>query len=162
MNDDFLPPPITVRRATRDDAPHIVRFQQSMALETEGKTLDESTLGAGVTAVIDDPRKGFYLVAERDGEIAGSLMITYEWSDWRNADFWWIQSVYVDARHRRAGVYSAMHDHVMGLARELNGDGGVCGVRLYVERENAIAQAVYRRLGMSASHYDLYEIDFTQ
>ncbi len=149
--------PILVRRAEPRDADHIVRFQQCIALETEGKTLDESLIGAGVDAVFGDSDKGFYLVAELDGNVVGSLLITYEWSDWRNATFWWIQSVFVDAAHRRRGIYTAMHDHVLRQARESD---DICGVRLYVERSNHIAQQTYKRLGMDHSHYDLYEIDF--
>ena len=150
-------PQIIVRRAERCDAARIVEFQQSMALETEGKTLDESLITAGVDAVFGDPDKGFYLVAEVSGEVVGSLLITYEWSDWRDATFWWIQSVFVDADHRRRGVYTAMHDYVLTQARESE---DICGVRLYVERSNHIAQQTYKNLGMDHSHYDLYEIDF--
>ena len=148
---------VSVRRAGPRDAIHIVRFQQSMAFETEGKTLDQSLISAGVDAVFDDPDKGFYLVAESEGKIVGSLLITYEWSEWRNATFWWIQSVFVDADHRRRGVYTALHDHVLSHARESD---DICGVRLYVERSNHIAQQTYKSLGMDHSHYDLYEIDF--
>ncbi len=148
---------VAVRGATLDDAIHIVRFQLSMALETEGKVLDEALLGAGVRSVFDSPDRGFYIVAEVDGGVVGSLLITYEWSDWRNSTFWWIQSVFVDASHRRQGVYTAMHSHVIERAQSR---GDVCGVRLYVERTNLIAQQTYRRLGMDQSHYDLYEIDF--
>ena len=148
---------INVRRASRSDASKIVGFQQSMAVETEGKTLDESLVGAGVESVFADSDKGFYLVAESGGEVVGSLLITYEWSDWRNATFWWIQSVFVDADHRRRGVYTAMHDHVLTQARESD---DICGVRLYVERSNHNAQQTYKNLGMDHSHYDLYEIDF--
>ena len=148
---------VSVRRAEPRDAVHIVRFQQSMALETEGKTLDEALISAGVEAVFSDSEKGFYLIAEIGGDVAGSLLITYEWSDGRNSTFWWIQSVFVDAAHRRRGVYTAMHDHVMRLARESD---DICGVRLYVERSNHIAQQTYKNLGMDHSHYDLYEIDF--
>ncbi len=149
--------PILVRRAEPGEAHHIVRFQQSMALETEGKTLDESLISAGVEAVFEDSDKGFYLVAVTDGVVVGSLLITYEWSDWRNATFWWIQSVFVDAAHRRRGVYTAMHDHVLRQARKRE---DICGIRLYVERSNHIAQQTYKELGMDHSHYDLYEIDF--
>ena len=148
---------ISVRRAEPRDAIQIVRFQQDMALETEGKTLDKSLINAGVDAVFGDPDKGFYLVAEVSGEVIGSLLITYEWSDWRNATFWWIQSVFVDADYRRRGVYTAMHDYVLTQARESD---DICGVRLYVERSNHIAQQTYKSLGMDHSHYDLYEIDF--
>ena len=151
-------PKITVRRASPEDAPHIVRFQMGMAMETEGKALDESILAAGVRAVFDSPSGGFYIVAEADGVVAGSLMITYEWSDWRNGVFWWIQSVFVDAAHRRRGVYTAMHNRAIKMATE----NGACGVRLYVEKTNAAAQAAYAGLGMSETHYDLYEIDFTE
>lgn len=152
-------PPITVRPAVPEDAPSIVRFQQNMALETEDKPLDSPTVTSGVAAVFDDPVKGFYIVAEADGAVVGSLLITYEWSDWRDATFWWIQSVYVDADHRRRGVYTAMHGYVLDRARA---DADICGVRLYVERTNTGAQATYKRLGMDHSHYDLYEIDFTE
>ena len=146
-----------VREATPDDAPRIVEFQQAMALETEGKTLDESLVTPGVSAVFASPDKGFYIVAEIDDVIVGSLLITYEWSDWRNATFLWIQSVFVDADHRRQGVYTAMHNHVLALAES---DDGLCGVRLYVERTNTGAQQTYKNLGMDHSHYDMYEIDF--
>ena len=147
----------TIREASPDDATWIVDFQQAMALETEGKTLDESRITAGVDAVLGSPDKGFYIVAEIDGTVVGSLLITYEWSDWRNATFLWIQSVFVDANHRRQGVYTAMHNHVLALAEA---DDALCGVRLYVERTNTGAQQTYKRLGMDHSHYDMYEIDF--
>ena len=152
-------PPSTpfIREATPDDAPRIVEFQQAMALETEGRTLDESRVVPGVDAVFASPDKGFYIVAEIDGAVVGSLLITYEWSDWRNATFLWIQSVFVDADHRRRGVYTAMHNHVLALAES---DDAYCGVRLYVERTNTVAQQTYKSLGMDHSHYDLYEIDF--
>ena len=130
----------------------------SMALETEGKALDESTLAAGVRAVFDSPDNGFYLVAQIGETVVGSLLITCEWSDWRNAVFWWIQSVFVDAKHRRRGVYTAMHNQIIRMATE----NGACGVRLYVEKTNLTAQKTYARLGMRQSHYDLYEIDFTE
>ena len=130
----------------------------SMARETEGKALDESTLAAGVRAVFDSPNNGFYLVAQIGETVVGSLLITCEWSDWRSADFWWIQSVFVDAKHRRRGVYTAMHNQIIRMATE----SGACGVRLYVEKTNLTAQKTYARLGMSESHYDLYEIDFTE
>ena len=149
---------VDIREARAADSGRIVGFQVNMALETEGKALDEGLVSAGVEAVFGaDGAKGFYVVAEADGVVVGSLLITYEWSDWRNATFWWIQSVYVDAAHRRRGVYSAMHDYVLSRAEA---DGGVCGVRLYVERENHVAQATYKSLGMAHSHYDLYEVDF--
>ncbi len=145
---------INVRRATNDDLEAIVRFQQAMAWETERKRLDDATVHNGVAAALADPQKGFYLVAEADGAVIGSLFVTYEWSDWRNATFWWIQSVYVDAGHRRRGAYRALHERVCELARAR---GDVCGVRLYTERDNSVAQAVYSRVGMARSHYVMYE-----
>ncbi len=148
---------ITIREATSQDIDAIVAFQQGMAEETEGKTLDAGLLRKGVEAMFGSPDKGFYLMAEAEGRPVGGLMITYEWSDWRNATFWWIQSVYVDARWRRRGVYRAMHDHVYGVASARD---DICGIRLYVERTNLIAQQTYDSLGMSRSHYDLFEIDF--
>ena len=155
---------LCVRQAILADVERIAAFQQAMAQETEGKTLDAATLRQGVAAVFEGPQRGFYLVAiagtDDDGttEVVGSLFITYEWSDWRNATFWWIQSVYVDAGWRRRGVYRAMYDHVLGMA---DSRGDVCGIRLYVERTNTIAQNTYDSLGMHKSHYDLYEMDFT-
>ncbi len=148
---------IQVRNATRADVPRLCEFQQNMALETEGKSLDVDVLAAGTGAVFDSPQKGFYIVAEAAGEVAGSLLVTYEWSDWRAATFLWIQSVYVDAAWRRRGVYRALHNHVVEMA-EARDD--VCGVRLYVERENTVAQQTYDSLGMTRSHYDMFEIDF--
>ena len=155
---------LRVRTVTLADAERIAAFQQAMALETEGKKLDATTLRRGVAGVFEAPEKGFYLVAVADpaeggtAPVVASLLITYEWSDWRNATFWWIQSVYVDAGWRRRGVYRAMYDHVLSLARAR---GDVCGIRLYVERTNAVAQQTYDSLGMHKSHYDLYEMDFT-
>lgn len=157
LEDPLAKPTVSIRKARPDDAPRIVEFQQAMALETEGKTLDESLVTPGVADVFASPGKGFYIVAETDGVVVGSLLITYEWSDWRNATFLWIQSVFVDAGHRRRGVYTAMHNHVLGLAEA---DAGLCGVRLYVERTNTRAQQTYKSLGMDHSHYDMYEIDF--
>ncbi|HJO83885.1 MAG: GNAT family N-acetyltransferase [SAR202 cluster bacterium] len=148
---------IIVRRGMSEDAEHIIGFQQNMAMETEGKTLDPDLIGAGVAAVFESDDKGFYLVAEAEGQVVGSLLVTYEWSDWRNATFLWIQSVYVDAAWRRKGVYSAMHGHVNDIATSRD---GICGIRLYVEHENRIAQQTYNGLGMHEAHYYMYEVDF--
>jgi GNAT superfamily N-acetyltransferase len=148
---------VKVRNATIEDLETLVAFNAAMALETEGKELDLQRLRQGVSAVFDDPSRGFYVVAEAGDEIAGQLMITTEWSDWRNGYFWWIQSVYVGPEHRRRGVYRALDSHVRTEAIR---DGGVCGLRLYVDRENHVAQSVYSSLDMQLSHYDLFEIDF--
>ena len=151
---------LSVRRATTQDIDVLVEFNSAMALESEGKTLDQRRLRDGVSALFngeDGYGRGYYLVAEAEGRVVGQLLITYEWSDWRNAYFWWIQSVYVASDWRRRGVYRRLHEYVVDEAR-LRGD--VCGVRLYVDRNNHVAQQVYINLGMDRSHYDLFEIDF--
>jgi ribosomal protein S18 acetylase RimI-like enzyme len=149
--------PIRVRDAGPADAGDLVRFNRAMAEETEGRELPVATVERGVSAVFDRPGHAFYLVAETDGEVVGSLMVTTEWSDWRCGFFWWIQSVYVRPAYRRRGVYRRLHEAV----RERAIGAGACGCRLYVERENRAAQAVYRALGMSETAYRLYEEDFS-
>ena len=141
------------------DVSNIVGFNNAMALETEGKTLDYITLKQGVSEVLSDPLKGFYLIAVFSGTVVGQLMITSEWSDWRNGYFWWIQSVYIKQDHRKRGVYRALNEEVLSLAKN---NGNICGIRLYVDRDNTIAQRVYHNLGMSTSNYDMYEIEFDQ
>jgi len=143
-----------IRIATGDDIEHLVKFNQAMAQETEGKGLDAGVLRPGVTAVFSDPSKGFYVVAEREARIAGGLMVTFEWSDWRNSWFWWIQSVYILPESRGQRIYSQMYDFVKAKAGE---KGDVCGFRLYVEKENLHAQAVYESVGMEKSYYLMYE-----
>ena len=145
------------RAATLEDSEAIQAFNIAMALETEGKSLCPETISGGVRALIEDPSKGFYLVAERKGAIVGSLLVTKEWSDWRNGSFWWIQSVYVSPEYRRQGVYKALHFYAAEDARQ---KGNVCGLRLYVDKDNTIAQGVYAGLRMRPTHYDMYEIDF--
>jgi ribosomal protein S18 acetylase RimI-like enzyme len=147
---------LRVRAATEDDAETIVDFNAAMAEETEDKGLDRQSLARGVATMLAQPSRGFYLIAERGGQVAGQLMVTYEWSDWRNGDFWWIQSVYVLPEHRRSGVYRSLHEAVVTRARE----SGACGVRLYVEQENEVAQQTYRSLAMSRTHYQLFETEF--
>lgn len=148
---------VTVRPARPDDAETLVAFNRAMAEESEDKGLDTAVLRRGVDYLLTHPADGFYLMAERRGEIAGTLMVTYEWSDWRAGRFWWIQSVYVLPAHRRAGVYRAMHAHVRERAVA---DPEACGLRLYVERDNTGAMATYRSLGMDETHYRLYEEEF--
>jgi len=148
---------IAVRPATLADLDLLVDFNLAMARESEDKGLDPARLRRGVTSLLQTPGDGFYLVAEAAGRPAGSLMVTYEWSDWRNGRFWWIQSVYVAPDWRRQGVYSAMHDRVRTMARS---DGRSCGIRLYVEHENRGAMATYEALGMDQTHYRLYEEEF--
>lgn len=143
-----------IRMANAADAASLVEFNQAMALETEGKRLDSQILENGVKAVFEDAKKGFYVVAEAGEKIVGGLMITFEWSDWRNSWFWWIQSVYILPEFRGQGIYRRLYEFVMNKGREQD---NVCGFRLYVEKENQRAQGVYEKLGMEASHYLMYE-----
>lgn len=157
MNPDVF----DIRPATVDDVQTIVDFNAAMALETEQRRLDRDRLQGGVLALLAHPQYGFYVVAETPVETiptaVGQLMITFEWSDWRNGIFWWVQSVYVTPEWRRRGVYRAMHEHIAARAK---GDPEVCGIRLYVEHQNHHAQTVYRRVGLSPSAYTVYEQDF--
>ncbi len=153
---------VLVRVADRTDLAFLVHGNAAMALETEGKALELGRLEAGVRAVLEDPAKGFYLVATEDSggssaSVIGQLMVTYEWSDWRNGTFFWIQSVYVLPRARRKGVYRALYAELLGRA---HARGDVSGVRLYVERENALARSTYASLGMDHAHYEMFEVDF--
>lgn len=145
---------IVVREAVAADHAVLCAFNQIMAEETEGRRLDEDKLSRGVRAVLEDRAKGFYLVAEREGRVVGQLMVTFEWSDWRDGLFWWIQSVYVAPEARRSGVYRSLHARVVEGARA---SGESCGVRLYVEVENHVARATYERLGMKPCRYGMYE-----
>ncbi|HWV89013.1 MAG TPA: GNAT family N-acetyltransferase [Burkholderiales bacterium] len=142
-----------IRLATPADAGPLIEFNAAMALETEGKELLTDVIGAGVRSLLGNPAAGFYLLAEQDSAV-GSLMITKEWSDWRNGTFWWIQSVYVRPQFRRQGVYKNLYRHVQELASK---DPAVCGFRLYVERENERAQATYSALGMKQTRYLVFE-----
>ena len=145
---------IKIRTAVISDLNALVNFNQSMARETENKELDNRVLESGVGALIADRSKGFYLVAEQDCQVIGSLMVTNEWSDWRNAVFWWVQSVYVLPQYRRKGIYAMLYQEVKLLAKQ---DGNVCGWRLYVEKDNLIAQQTYNALGMNESHNLMFE-----
>ena len=146
-----------IRTATLDDAETIARFNEAMAQETEDKSLDGETLRAGVRSMMQAPDRGFYLVAEQEGGVVGSLMITTEWSDWRNGTFWWVQSVYVRPEARRQGVYTELYAEVKRQARAKN---DVCGIRLYVEKNNGSARKAYIHLGMTETAYRMYEEEF--
>ncbi len=146
--------PWTVRPGTAADADTLIAFNCAMAWETEQKRLDQDTVSAGVRHLLATPDAGFYLVAMSEAGAVGSLMITTEWSDWRNGTFWWIQSVYVQPDARRRGVYRAMYEQVKTLAATQD---DLCGFRLYVERENRDARATYAALGMDETTYRLYE-----
>jgi ribosomal protein S18 acetylase RimI-like enzyme len=146
---------MNIHIANFEDASSLVEFNQAMALETEGKQLAPDVLKSGVEAVFSDDKKGFYVVARAsDEQIVGSLMVTFEWSDWRGKWFWWIQSVYILPEFRGRGIYRLLYEFVKETARDRQ---NVCGFRLYVEKENTNAQNVYKKLGMKPSHYLMYE-----
>lgn len=145
---------INIRLAQLNDAQKIAQFNQAMAKETEGKVLSPDVLNAGVTSLLKNPSQGFYVVAEVDAKVVGCLMITREWSDWRNGVFWWIQSVFVDKEYRRRGIYRRMYEFIKELA---NDEEDVCGFRLYVEQDNMIAQETYSALGMTKLPYLMFE-----
>ncbi len=149
--------PIQIRPASNTDINFLVDCNAAMARETEHKKLDRELLTQGTRAVFSEPRRGFYRIAERDGVPVGCLLVTFEWSDWRNGDWWWIQSVYVTLDARRSGVFSALYADVERHARLTP---GVVGLRLYVENENRGAQATYAALGMRDSGYRLLETAF--
>ena len=145
---------IEVRRATAADVELVCEFNRLLALESESKTLDSSVLRVGVTAVLADPAKGLYFLATDGAAILGQIGVTYEWSDWRNGWFWWIQSVYVRPEYRRRGVFRSLFEHVEQAARQ---DPEVIGLRLCVERANTAAEQTYRTLGMDDTGYFVLE-----
>ena len=149
--------PITIRDATLADAATIADNNSSMAMETEGRALAPDVIGPGVAALLGDPEMGRYWVAESAGQVVGQLMVTYEWSDWRNGMLWWIQSVYIAPDFRRQGVFSALSHHVESLAAT---EPDVCGLRLYVEDNNHRAQQAYEALGMVKPSYVVMESMF--
>jgi GNAT superfamily N-acetyltransferase len=142
-----------VRPATPADAPTVAEFNSRLASETENRELEPSTIAAGVAAVLGDPQRGRYFVADEAGAVIGQVMITFEWSDWRNSWIWWLQSVYVRHDRRRNGVFRALLERVVDEARR----EGVAVVRLHVEQENHRAQSVYRELGFTQMHFHLME-----
>ena len=141
---------LVIRPAAPDDAAAIVAMNSALAWESEHLRLDPAVLARGVARCLADPAKGFYLVAELDGAVAGQVLVTAEWSDWRDGEFWWIQSVYVAESARRRGVFSNLYQHLHDLAA---GDGNVVGFRLYVEHDNAAAQSTYAALGFGPEPY---------
>jgi ribosomal protein S18 acetylase RimI-like enzyme len=143
-----------IRQALSQDAEELIAFNINMARETEGVELDPAVIGAGVRTMIDNPQMGFYLVVELDNGIQASLMVTSEWSDWRNGMFWWIQSVYVRPQYRRQGLYRELYARVRELAEQ---EPSVCGFRLYVDRDNTAAQKTYQSLGMEETGYRIFE-----
>jgi GNAT superfamily N-acetyltransferase len=144
---------ITIRKAKPTDAPAIIDFQKKMAWETEEFKLNHELVSKGVAGLFEDTSRGQYYVAESSGTVIASLLITYEWSDWRNANVWWFQSVYVLEEFRRTGVFRKMYTYIKEEADRI----GVAGLRLYVETNNLRARKTYEALGMSSEHYRMYE-----
>ena len=143
-----------VSEAVIDELPRIAEFQVAMAMETEGKGLDYPTVERGVSYVFKEPKRGFYVTVKDDREqTVASALILKEWSDWRCADVWWIHSVYVVPSHRRMGVFRKMFAYIENKARESD----IFGIRLFVDKSNEAAKAVYRRLDMTDDHYELFE-----
>ncbi len=146
---------LTIRPATPADEAVLVAFNTAIAWETEHKRLDPAVLAAGVRAVLADPARGFYTVAERNGEVVGQMMVTFEWSDWRNGWFWWVQSVYVREDARHGGVFRVLY---RAIEQRAAADPNVIGLRLYFDLENVRAQSTYRALGMSDTTYGMMEV----
>jgi len=145
---------VLVRTGEENDAAALTEFNIAMALETENKMLTFEVVSNGVQTLLKNPEYGFYVIAEKSGEIAGALMVTTEWSDWRDGEFWWVQSVYVRRDCRRQGIYRRLYEYIKAKAVER---GNVCGFRLYVECDNAVAQQAYSKLGMSETFYKMFE-----
>jgi ribosomal protein S18 acetylase RimI-like enzyme len=145
-----------IRKGEIKDINVIAQYNIAMALETENKVLDDETITNGVSSIIRDKSKGQYWVMEIDSLLVGQLMVTYEWSDWRNGMMWWIQSVYVAPHYRRQGVYSSLYNNLVKMAKS---DSGCCGIRLYVEKENTKAQETYKSLGMKNAGYEIMEFN---
>ncbi len=149
MSDD-----ISIRIGEMKDADVLAQANIAMAWETEHKHLDPATVARGVRAVLSNPQHGFYVIAMKDEQVAGSLMVTFEWSDWRSGLFWWIQSVYVQPPWRRRGVFGRLHRFVETQAAQRP---DVCGIRLYVEQSNHTAKQTYAKAGMQETGYRIYE-----
>ena len=145
----------SIRNAEPGDAAVITDFNLRLAKETEDLELDPQVAGEGVRALLADASKGLYFVAESDGRVVGQVMITYEWSDWRNGNIWWLQSVYVLPEFRRQGIFRDLFQYVVARSKA---EPGVWGLRLYMHAENAAARATYERLGMTATAYQVFEL----
>ncbi|MCU0715774.1 MAG: GNAT family N-acetyltransferase [Pirellula sp.] len=150
---------IEIRQAIPSDVEIIAQYNIALCRETEGRELDLVTVTNGVKRIVSEPNRGKYFVAEIDGEVVGQAAHTFEWSDWRNGEIWWIQSVYVHPRFRNQGVFRALFNHIEELG-EVNCD--CCGIRLYMERENQTARESYRRLGFGETGYVVFERMFSR
>lgn len=147
---------MNIRKALNKDIDVIARYNYNLAYETENKILDMNILTRGVQAIIKDENKGIYHVCEINGEVVGQIMYTFEWSDWRNGTFLWIQSAYVNKEFRGMGVFKALYKFIRDIA---DNDNNICGIRLYVEKENTIAKKTYKNIGMKECNYYIYEYD---
>jgi len=145
---------IQIQKGEDSDLDAIARFQIAMAYETENYRLDPETVLKGVGEVLNNEKLGAYYVAVVENKVVGSLLTTYEWSDWRNGTVLWIQSVYVDSSFRKQGVYASLYSHIKTLVA---GDESLKGIRLYVDESNQKAMEVYARLGMNGEHYRVFE-----
>lgn len=150
-------PIIEIRKADSADVETIAGFNIALCRETEGRELDPATVAEGVRRFVSERARGRYFVAMIDGEVVGQTAHTFEWSDWRNGEIWWIQSVYVHPRHRGLGVFRALYEHIrqQGVV-----DADCCGIRLYMERENDNARKSYQSLGFSETGYEVLELLF--
>ncbi len=149
---------IIIRNVNKNDISIIEKFNSARAMETENKQIDLVTVQKGVETALNNRELGFYLIAESDGIPVGQLMVTKEWTDWRSGEFWWIQSVYIHPDYRNNNVFRKLYTEVISLAKE---SGKVCGIRLYVDKNNTKAQNVYSKLGMIESNYLLFEEDWS-
>lgn len=145
-----------IRKAKLEDLETIVKFNYNLAKQTEDKELNLEILNRGIEAILIDSSKGQYYVCEIDNKVVGQIMYTYEWSDWRNGTFLWVQSVYVDVEYRRKGIFKELYNHVKQIC---DNDEGAVGIRLYVEKENFNAKATYKSLGMCECNYHMYEYE---
>ena len=143
-----------IRPAQFDDWPVITDFNTRLAEETEGKRLEPNTIAQGVRTLLSQPQHGRYFVACIEGRVVGQIMHTREWSDWRNGEIWWLQSVYVQNEFRQQGVFRALFAHLQSLA---HASPDVIGLRLYVEEHNTRAQEAYRTLGLQRAGYTVME-----
>lgn len=144
-----------IREANINDVEKIIENNYNLAFQTENKKLNLESLRKGVENLIKDESKGKYFVYILDGEIRGQLMITKEWSDWRNGDIWWIQSVYVEKEYRKKGIFKELYEFVENIVKR---DENICGLRLYVEKDNEVAKEVYNKMGMKDAGYMIYEL----
>lgn len=148
---------LLIRQGELGDLQVLVEFNQALIYETENKQLPINDINAGVETLLKNPSLGFYLLAQKNNQVVGSLMVTTEWSDWRNGLYWWIQSVYIHPDFRRQGVFKALYQAVKQQAKTQTSGLKVSGFRLYVEKENVIAKRTYQSLGMEKSHYEIFE-----